>query len=294
MKSLISIAIIICSIFPLSKGDSAIQFDKTLQPPPYAEVFQDENNPIFKLRSLLQKNDLPEFYQTVIPLLKIEEKLDKEEQKEQAWIIYYLSGVPLFEMDLPSNTSKWLHAFSNTTPDIDIKVKLALTLLSPRYPDRYHPFLNQHNQLPIRHLEYCAAMMKTFNKADRQELKLLPLLNDVNPSKKMMSPEEVAKIPLSVAAARASSFSSWNNIKKFRKEGLKSDLELLEDSYIKFLTRRFSGKASEVRKYIKLAGYEDHEIGDLLDRTVGRNSRTEFLYQGRYGLEHDRKKKPSR
>lgn len=42
-------------------------------------------------------------------------------------------------------------------------------------------------------------------------------------------------------------------------------------------------------KYLKKAGYADQEIGDLIDRTVGRDGKTEFLYKGGRGRQHDRK-----
>lgn len=34
-------------------------------------------------------------------------------------------------------------------------------------------------------------------------------------------------------------------------------------------------------KYIKLAGYENADAYSLIDRTVGRDAKTEFLYKGR-------------
>lgn len=51
----------------------------------------------------------------------------------------------------------------------------------------------------------------------------------------------------------------------------------------------YPGQAGEVVKYLKKAGYADQEIGDLIDRTVGRDGRTEFLYKGDRERQHDRK-----
>ena len=41
------------------------------------------------------------------------------------------------------------------------------------------------------------------------------------------------------------------------------------------------GLPSSCLLYTSLAGYQGGEINDLVDRTVGRDSTTEFLYKGR-------------
>ena len=58
---------------------------------------------------------------------------------------------------------------------------------------------------------------------------------------------------------------------------------------MEMLVRFYPGQAGEVVKYLKKAGYADQEIGDLIDRTVGRDGKTEFLYKGGWGRQHDRK-----
>ena len=63
----------------------------------------------------------------------------------------------------------------------------------------------------------------------------------------------------------------------------------LEPAFVEMLVRFYPGQAGEVVKYLKKAGYADQEIGDLIDRTVGRDGKTEFLYKGGRGRQHDRK-----
>ena len=62
---------------------------------------------------------------------------------------------------------------------------------------------------------------------------------------------------------------------------IKSTVERMERYFVPTLVRLFPGKKGEVIKYIRLAGYQGGEINDLVDRTVGRGSTTEFLYKGR-------------
>ena len=65
-----------------------------------------------------------------------------------------------------------------------------------------------------------------------------------------------------------------------RNNAAKMRTDSLEKTFLNLLVEYFPGNAALVRKYIKLAGYSDKEIPNLIDRTVGRESKTEFLYKG--------------
>lgn len=56
--------------------------------------------------------------------------------------------------------------------------------------------------------------------------------------------------------------------------------EWLEEELIRILVGYFPGRTAEARQYIRMAGYQDSEINDLVDRTLGRSKQTEFLYRG--------------
>lgn len=58
-------------------------------------------------------------------------------------------------------------------------------------------------------------------------------------------------------------------------------IESMEKDFLKMLVNYFPGKKGEVITYIRMAGYKNNEINRLVDRTVGRDSKTEFLYKGR-------------
>lgn len=60
----------------------------------------------------------------------------------------------------------------------------------------------------------------------------------------------------------------------------------LELQLVEMLIQYFPDNSREVFKYIKISGYEDSEISELIDRAVGLNSSTKYLYQGRIGQEH--------
>lgn len=65
-----------------------------------------------------------------------------------------------------------------------------------------------------------------------------------------------------------------------RNNAAKMRTDSLEKTFLNLLVEYFPGNAALVRKYIKLAGYSDKEIPDLIDRTVGREPKTKFLYKG--------------
>ena len=74
-----------------------------------------------------------------------------------------------------------------------------------------------------------------------------------------------------------------SKIKSFLKDGGGSLLRILLDNY--------PGKATEVFKYLKLAGYEEGEMMEFIDREMGKNKDTEFLYQSSLGRKFLKEKK---
>lgn len=53
----------------------------------------------------------------------------------------------------------------------------------------------------------------------------------------------------------------------------------------------FPGDKASVEKYLNLAGYRGEELDEFIDRTVGRDVHTEFLYKGDRGRRHEMKLK---
>lgn len=79
-----------------------------------------------------------------------------------------------------------------------------------------------------------------------------------------------------------------------RNSKIKSFLKDKGGSLLRILLDNYPGKTTEVFKYLKLAGYEDGEMMELVDREEGKTEETEFLYQsplGRKFLKEKKKKK---
>ena len=78
-------------------------------------------------------------------------------------------------------------------------------------------------------------------------------------------------------------FAGNSRIRSFLKDGGGGLLRILLDNY--------PGKATEVFKYLKLAGYEEGEMMELVDREEGKTEETEFLYQSPLGRKFLKEKK---
>lgn len=76
-----------------------------------------------------------------------------------------------------------------------------------------------------------------------------------------------------------------------RNSKIKSFLKDKGGSLLRILLDNYPGKAIEVFKYLKLAGYEEGEMMELVDREEGKTEETEFLYQSPLGRKFLKEKK---
>ena len=76
-----------------------------------------------------------------------------------------------------------------------------------------------------------------------------------------------------------------------RNSKIKSFLKDKGGSLLRILLGNYPGKATEVFKYLKLAGYEEGEMMEFIDREMGKNKDTEFLYQSSLGRKFLKEKK---
>ncbi len=76
-----------------------------------------------------------------------------------------------------------------------------------------------------------------------------------------------------------------------RNSKIKSFLKDKGGSLLRILLDNYPGKATEVFKYLKLAGYEEGEMMELVDRVEGKTEETEFLYKSPLGRKFLKEKK---
>ena len=80
---------------------------------------------------------------------------------------------------------------------------------------------------------------------------------------------------------RSFNFNGKVTLNGNRNSNIPPCVEHMERQLVQTLVTLYPGKKGEVMKYIKLAGYENAAAYDLIDRTVGHDAKTEFLYKGR-------------
>ena len=69
---------------------------------------------------------------------------------------------------------------------------------------------------------------------------------------------------------------------------VEDEVKHLEKVFMELLVSEFPGQYSKVEEFLLQSGYTREDIPNLIDRTVGREPETDFLYQGRHRVEHDR------
>lgn len=65
-------------------------------------------------------------------------------------------------------------------------------------------------------------------------------------------------------------------------------VKFLEEEFMGILVSVFPDSYSKVEAFILKAGYTKEDIPGLIDRTMGRSKKTDFLYKGKHRQEHDR------
>lgn len=76
-----------------------------------------------------------------------------------------------------------------------------------------------------------------------------------------------------------------------RNSSMESFLRDRKKTLLLVLLDNYPGKSSEVFKYLKLAGYGESEMMEVVDQVEGRNKNTEFLYKSTLGRKFLKEKK---
>lgn len=251
--------------------------------------------------SLLHEKELPDCYREARKKLdafssKGAGDVNAEDVRILSWIFYVVASADTFPWDYDENTPK-----DGLYDNVDYKLKTRIvewmSSLSWGIAGIVSRCGVKRKDLGRLWAEYGAAVLKTFRTQYDPELKQKQARMKEEYDK--MSAERTLKLvqegKLSLFRGLEPQSVYYNNkllSNQYRNDGCKYNLEKrLEPAFVEMLIRFYPGQAGEVVKYLKKAGYADQEVGDLIDRTVGRDGRTEFLYKGDRGRRHDRKLK---
>ena len=265
-------------------------FPVPLEKPSSIKSLRDVPEDIKALNILLKENKLEEFYKKSREwyLKSYPHSEDIASVQKFFWLAYYVSSAPLFpfEDDDCRTTASFndnidlrllgdvfdfyltiarnnLDSFTVHQP---LKRKELAHVFSLYAARMLHRVRNAYvNDLPEREKaarqNYQKAVAERMEKATTLEEKLDPFGAETGRMARNLDNKIVA--------------NDGRNME------IKNTVERMEEDFVPTLVRLFPGKKGEVIKYIRMAGYQEGEINDLVDRTVGRDSSTEFLYKGR-------------
>lgn len=290
----------------IGQGNQAYS-DSPLESPACIDQYKQPSATIRELSGLLKAMRLKSFYNgarehALTFSLTTQDNIDTE-LKEKIWNYYLVASAPLF-------TYK---TYREIEPDVDmdderadIHRKSGACLLMEKYirlvrdtPKIKEPVKKQI----IRRLflPYYARILKQYKNAQEPnpyqrdaEGNPVPPLSDKEKEFRKRELERIKRLPVQEVLKLVREGSRHRSFIETRNEVFKDQVKELERSFMKLLVSAFPGNYGKVQELVLEAGYSKEDIPSLIDRTVGRDNKTDFLYKGKHRQEHDklyRKKK---
>lgn len=301
MKLLISVGFLIFSIYPAM---AKIQlFDSSLVKPDYPDVLKNIQAPASKLKKLLDEGQSGKFFkEAAVELERIRELAAENEfpseeiRKNTPWIFYFIANTPLVIIDSAEQATC---AINNHDVDLYLKEEALEMLTISTYRDLF-PDGKASRELMA---SYGAAIMRSFLNGTKsksysdkpifvsdEEVKAM-LKRDIKIMENTFS--EIAQIQKKGTGAETDKkindvsedmnkrindngqqfqdHTVMVNTQTSRNLLLKNIIERSEKNFMVLLTDLFPGKKTEIRKYIKIAGYSDQEIRKFIERTLKKD-----------------------
>lgn len=290
----------------IGQGNQAYS-DSPLESPACIDQYKQPSATIRELSGLLKAMRLKSFYNgarehALTFSLTTQDNIDTE-LKEKIWNYYLVASAPLF-------TYK---TYREIEPDVDmdderadIHRKSGACLLMEKYirlvrdtPKIKEPVKKQI--IRCLFLPYYARILKQYKNAQEPnpyqrdaEGNPVPPLSDKEKEFRKRELERIKRLPVQEVLKLMREGSRHRSFIETRNEVFKDQVKELERSFMKLLVSAFPGNYGKVQELILEAGYSKEDIPSLIDRTVGRDNKTDFLYKGKHRQEHDklyRKKK---
>ena len=254
---------------------SALSIDSSLESPAVLSNLGNPPSEVGALKKLIDKGDWEGFYDAAVELYKNcgkddEATMTKEQFVKELWMFYYIAMAPIGRQNL-SNFNERPPDFVDDRKDFDLKFRAFNSLVY-----LYHPHTAQELKARKRDVDalissYCAACIRQMRVAVNNGF------SDKFPTETDVFGEKYVRGQFD-ARQRYSNMCVLANNRQIR---ARSNVEYMEKRFVPGLVENFPGQKADVFKYLRMAGYDDSEIDALIDRTVGREPKTEFLYKGR-------------
>lgn len=290
-----------CAICLMIGNGNLAYSDLPLESPACLEQYKQPSATIQELTAFLKDMRLKSFYNgarkhTLTFSLTTRDNIDTE-LKEKIWNYYLVASAPLF-------TYK---TYREIEPDVymdderaDIHRKSEACLLMEKYigmvrdtPKIKEPVKKQIIQRLF--LPYYARILKQYKNAQEHnpyqrdtQGNPVPPLSDKEKEFRKREIERIRRLPVQEILKMVREGSRHRSFIETRNEVFKDEVKDLEKSFMELLASEFPGQYGKVGEFILEAGYSKEDIPSLIDRTVGRSSKTDFLYKGKHRAKHDR------
>lgn len=290
-----------CAICLMIGNGNLAYSDLPLESPACLEQYKQPSATIRELTGFLKDMRLKSFYNgarkhTLSFSLTTRDNIDTE-LKEKIWNYYLVASAPLF-------TYK---TYREIEPDVymdneraDIHRKSEACLLMEKYigmvrdtPKIKAPVKKQIIQRLF--LSYYARILKQYKNAQEHnpyqrdaQGNPVPPLSDKEKEFRKREIERIRHLPVHEVLKMVREGSRRRSFIETRNEVFKDEVKDLEKSFMKLLVSEFPGQYGKVENFILEAGYSKEDIPNLIDRTVGRSDKTDFLYKGKHRAKHDR------
>lgn len=265
IKKLFSIAI---SCFVIVSNSNA-----ELTSPSNIQLFRDVPTELKGIRESYNKKDFLNFYKDSYALASSFKKIDFDNLKSkdvnlQLWLSFYVVTAPVFIKDYDENTPLWDH------DNIDIRTKLIIldylnslsdkvSNISKTYHIRNKSLSNliasySSTLVKALHVNYDCTLIEKHKKLRKEQ----EILNEKRRK------ETIEKYGLFTARdPRSYVYMNKLAFNETRNELLRSSLERSYiPNFIKMLVKFFPGQVNEVKKYLRIAGYTEEEITELIKK----------------------------
>ncbi|WP_354830615.1 hypothetical protein ABGM91_06390 [Akkermansia muciniphila] len=239
------------------------------------------------LQEKLKQGKLREFYEEADALLgqcaSVDNKqITREELALQLWLFHDIAAAPLYPADYDKATPESI--FDDKDLDVKHDMLSFLYVMSRDAAPMARRLHLRGKALCDLLATYAAATYAQFRDHydPNIEAKHEALKKSFIPLNRKYVEEEFKKKEIgSLVNPQYHVFLNKLGVNNNRNELLKNFISTPRMKYfVEMLVNLFPGQSGAVKNYLRMAGYADKEIPDLINRTLGRTPATEFLYRG--------------
>ena len=276
MKLLVCLAVLL----------STVMLGYAVPSPACMDPFKSPPAELSGLRENLKQGRLEAFYSGADAVLGKctsvkNEQITQEELALQLWVFYYIASAPLYPADYDKGTPESIFDNKDHTVKRDMLSFLyAMSRDVVPMARRLHLRSNSLSDLLAAYAASTFAVFRSHYDPDL-EAKHQALGKSFIPLNHKYYEEEFKKQD-GICGQNPQYYVFLNKlgVNNNRNVRLKNYISVSRMKYfVEMLVNLFPNQSGAVKNYLRMAGYTDKEIPDLINQTLGRTPATEFLYK---------------